>query len=271
MSLCEEVQAQAAGLAALPDYDPERRAAFDHATKCFPCGRALRESARMMEMLERAVLPPPSPEVLQRAAAPILADFDTSAPGVQSVQSAPVRAVPGPSWAMVLPAVVAGGAVALWLTGRGAVVPGRSYPLALGLAMVAIVAAALSRQAHARAGAAAIGGMLVVSLATSLLTATGNSLQAGFACLSMELAVAAIPVGATVILARAKGIVGPPGYYMMAAAAGALAGQAVLELRCPASSLFHLLGFHTGGVLMAIGIAGLIARLPRLRAATASR
>jgi hypothetical protein len=263
MSLCEEVQAQAAGLTALPDYDPERRAAFDHATRCFPCGRALRESARMMEMLERAVLPPPSSEALQRAAAPILAEFDAS------VQSAPAER--SGSWAMILPAVVAGGAIALWLTGKGAVVPGRSYPLALGLAMVAIVAAALSHKAHARAGAAAIGGMLLVSLATSLLTATEGTLQAGFACLSMELAVAAIPIGTTVILARAKGIVGPPGYYMMAAAAGALAGQAVLELRCPASSLFHTLGFHTGGVLMAIGIAGLIARLPRLQTSAASR
>jgi hypothetical protein len=173
---------------------------------------------------------------------------------------------------MVLPAVVAGGAVGLWLTGKGVAVPGRSYPLALGLAMVAILGAAISR--HVGAGVAAVGavgGMLFVSLATSLLTATDGSLEVGFACLSMELAVAAIPIGTTVVLARAKGIVGPPGYYMMAAAAGALAGQAVLELRCPASSLFHMLGFHTGGVLVAIGIAGLIARLPRLQASAASR
>lgn len=263
MSLCEEVQAQAAGLTALPDYDPERRSAFDHATKCFPCGRALRESARMMEMLERAVLPPPSSEALQRAAAPILAEFDAS------VQSAPVRAERSWSWAMILPAAVAGGAIALWMTGKGSVVPGRSYPLALGLAMVALVAAAISR--HVRTGAAgALGGMLFASLATSLVTATESSLQVGFACLSMELAVAAIPIGTTVLLARAKRIVGPPSYYMMAAAAGALAGQAVLEMRCPAGSLFHMLGFHTGGVLMAIGIAGLIARLPRLQQASAT-
>lgn len=261
MSLCEEVQAQAAGLAALPDYDLERRAAFEHATRCFPCGRALRESARMMEMLERAVLPPPSSQALQRAAAPILAELDAS------VRNVPARADRSWSWAMILPAVVAGGAIALWLTGKGAVVPGRSYPLALGLAMVAILGAAISRQV----GAAAIGGMLFVSAATSLLTATGSSLQVGFACLSMELAVAAIPIGTTVVLARARGIVGPPGYYMMAAAAGALAGQAVLELRCPASSLFHMLGFHTGGVLVAIGIAGLIAQLPRFQTSVASR
>ncbi|HEX2569922.1 MAG TPA: hypothetical protein VH877_10235 [Polyangia bacterium] len=217
----------------------------------------------MMDMLGRAVLPPPSSEALQRAAAPILAEFDAS------VQRAPVQAGQSPGWALVLPAVVAGGAVALWLTSKGPVMPERSYPLALGLAMVAILGATISR--YVRYGAAALGGMLFVSLAASLLTATENSLQVGFACLSMELAVAAIPIGTTVILARARGIVGPPGYYMMAAAAGALAGQAVLEMRCPAGSLFHMLGFHTGGVLMAIGIAGLVARLPRLQASAASR
>jgi hypothetical protein len=260
MSLCEEVQAQAAGLAALPDYDPERRTAFEHATRCFPCDRALRESARMMEILGRGVLTPPSPEVLQRTAAPILADLDAS------VRNAPARAGYKWSWAMILPAVVAGGAIAMWMSGEG-VVLGRSYLLALGLVAVAVLGAAVSH----RVGAAALGGMLFVSLGSSILTGTETSLQIGFTCLSMELAVAAIPIVTTVVLAKARGIVGPPGYYMMAGAAGALAGQAVLELRCPASSMFHMLAFHSGGVLVAIGIAGLIARLPRLQPSAASR
>jgi hypothetical protein len=53
-----------------------------------------------------------------------------------------------------------------------------------------------------------------------------------------------------------------------AAVAGALAGDAALQVTCAAHAYApHLLAFHVGGVLLAGAAAGVITRLPRIAAA----
>ena len=70
---------QAAGLAASAQGDPERDQAFAHARTCARCAQALAEGEQLVSLLGR--LPAsssPSPEVLQRASAQILAEFEAN-------------------------------------------------------------------------------------------------------------------------------------------------------------------------------------------------
>ena len=46
MTSCERIRADAAGLAALPAGDTERREAFAHARECSACARVLEEAER---------------------------------------------------------------------------------------------------------------------------------------------------------------------------------------------------------------------------------
>jgi hypothetical protein len=72
-----------------------------------------------------------------------------------------------------------------------------------------------------------------------------------------ELLAALLPLGAVYWAARRGGVWNAP-VAATAAAAGALAGQAALQLACPAAAHeTHRLVFHTGGVLL----AGLLAAM----------
>jgi len=78
VSACDELRANAAGIAALPAGDPEREAYLAHARACAGCMEALREGEKVVAALGSAGLPPPSSRALQRASAPILAELAPS-------------------------------------------------------------------------------------------------------------------------------------------------------------------------------------------------
>ncbi len=82
---CAEIATQAAGLASLPEADPDRRAAFEHARSCPACVAHLAKGTALMRVLgEAAPLPAPQPEALRRASREILAEMekDGARPGV---------------------------------------------------------------------------------------------------------------------------------------------------------------------------------------------
>jgi DNA-directed RNA polymerase specialized sigma24 family protein len=59
------VTGRAGGLVALPEDDPERRAAFEHARSCADCARELEEAAQAIALLgSLRFLPPPPPAVV---------------------------------------------------------------------------------------------------------------------------------------------------------------------------------------------------------------
>src|SRR5712692_11270197 len=91
MSPCREIQGGAAYLAALPETDPERELAFEHARSCAACAEALAEGERTIALVDE--LPPPQrPTVLalKRASEPILRELDA-----QPARLADARLRPG--------------------------------------------------------------------------------------------------------------------------------------------------------------------------------
>lgn len=239
---CERLRRDAAGLATLPSGDPEREAAYLHARGCAGCAAALREGERLVALLER--LPPepaPSAALLQRAAAPVLSDLAPAAPpalvplaafAAAAIATVGARAHSGSPRDWIAGAALVLGAVALAaLSARGVLV-----------AVAAVVASALFAIAGGERG--------------PLEPAEG------LVCLATELATAAVPLLVAVALAR-RGRVSGAGDLAAVAAAGALAGQAALEVTCGAGhAASHVLAFHVGGVLA----AALLGALAGLRA-----
>lgn len=233
MSDCKELRPRAAGIASLPEGDPERESYLRHARGCDACLTALREGERLMRLLEASPLPAPSRAALQRAAAPILSALRPARP--RWVWVAAAAAVPG----FLLPLALAG-----HLDGEGRTA-----------AVVALLAAGLLA---ASAGALRAGAMVVLTASAAFALAAGGipgwpfgrALQGGeLSCTFFELAAAALPLAATAFVFRGNQ---RPGALAQAAAAGALAGQAALHLACAGShNVTHLWVFHVGGVLAA--------------------
>jgi hypothetical protein len=193
----------AAGIASLAPRDPERLAAEEHARGCARCAEALRQSDRLMTLIDAAPPLSLSPEALDR------------------------------------------------LSRR--------------------VTHATTRQ---RSAASLV--LLVAVLATSLLLALGTGdtgglfLMYGLHCAAIELATAAGPYGILVYaVVRRRRPASAPG-FAAAAAAGALAGQVYLLVRC-ADRMHtpHLLVTHTGAVVLAavLGWIGSTAVLPHKKTA----
>ena len=94
MSACDEMRPKAAGIAALPEGDPERESFLAHARGCPGCMQALREGEKLLEALARAELPTPSSRALRRASAPILADLTPSRWGLRALAALVAFAIP---------------------------------------------------------------------------------------------------------------------------------------------------------------------------------
>ncbi len=230
MSACDELRANAAGIAALPEGDPEREAWLAHARACPGCMEALREGEKMLALLARSSLPPPSARALRRASAPILADLR------------PVR------WPLgAVTALVAFGIPVLFARHRDA----EGWAAAL---LVLVFAAALSATAGVlRAGAwvalAASAGFAIAAGGIPGFSPAGRGLatRVGMDCLGLELLGGAIAAAAVIWRGRGRSI-----SLGTAAAAGALAAQAALHLTCGAhGEAPHLWVFHVGGVAAA--------------------
>jgi hypothetical protein len=228
LSACDELRPKAAGIATLPERDPEREAYLEHARGCEGCMQALREGDKLMRLLESAPQPPPSPEALQRASAQIRAELRP-------------RSF---SWALRIGAVVAGFAVILLIA---------RHREAEGWAAALVVLAGAAALA-ATAGALRAGALVAVAAAAAFAFAAGGvpgpaGLVVDLDCFILELVVAALPLAAAAWTFRTDP---RPGALAQAAAAGALAGQAALHIACPLShQAAHLWVFHVGGVALA--------------------
>ncbi|HEV3030500.1 MAG TPA: hypothetical protein VG319_02600 [Polyangia bacterium] len=253
---CDDIAADAMGLAALPPEAPERRRAEEHARTCAACARTLAEGGRLLAMLDTSILPAPSPAALQRASAAVLAELDDERASVGA------GAVAGRLAGAVAAAVVAAWALPLALA-RGPIVTGGSFALSAALAALAAVASA----ATVRWGGQVAVAFPLLSAVTALFAGTGRALEApvGLHCAFVE-AMTAGGVGlAAWLVVRGLAARGPaapghvraaPALIVAAVGGGALAGHAALHLACPAATeLPHLLAFHTGPVALAVGLA----------------
>jgi len=242
MSACDELRPKAAGIAALPEGDPEREEYLRHARGCAGCMQALREGETLLRLIESQPLPPPSQATLQRAAAPILADLRATAPSPAFPRK--------------------------WLLQGAATIPGFLLPLLIakhlelagwGAALLVLAAAALLA---ATAGTLRAGVLVVIAVAAGFAFAAGGvpGVPLGGAQISLgelecpifELIAAALPLAAASVVWRRNPM---PGALAQAAAAGALAGQAALHIACPGRhDVVHLWGFHVAGVLAAAAL-----------------
>jgi hypothetical protein len=248
MTTCERIQADAAGLAALPAADPERIAAFEHARTCAACARALAEGVALFALLE---LGAPAEAPGESSLAPAVADIR------RELARGPRWPGPLSSTAAVVLSLTAAWLLALFSGRRSAV---------QGHAAISILVAAVA--ALTTAGAMALWTPLLAAIPlTSLLASaalgTAGPLEAsvGVHCLGLELAAAVLPLAAGFLLAR-RGAFRRPSFALAAAAGGgALAGQAALEVTCHALRTHaHLLTFHTGGVALGLLFALLLGR-----------
>jgi hypothetical protein len=249
-SPCDEIAADAVGLAALPVGASERTRAEAHAATCAACARSLADAHRLLAMLGAAELPAPSAAALKNASAAILADWDV----LPAPASVPARAARGRLEATIAAAVLAAWALPLALA-RRPVAGGRGLAASFGLAALAAIASA----ATISLGGVAAVAFPVISAAASLLSGSGSALAAGpgLHCAFIEglmaFGAAGVAWGASRLLARRA-----PSVALLSAAmgGGALAGHAALNETCGAATeLPHALVFHTGPVALAVALA----------------
>jgi hypothetical protein len=251
MSACDELRAKAAGVASLPEGDPERAEYLRHGRGCAGCMEALREGEKLMRLIESSPLPAPSPQALQRASAAILSELRAASTG-------PRRATPRPRWLLQAAAAIPGFLLPL-LIARHLDRDGWAAALLL-LAVAAVLTASAGKL---RAGAlvvlAASAGFAFAAGGVPGVPLSGASLHLGeLDCPFFELVAAALPFAAAFVVFRRNPM---PGALAQAAAAGALAGQAALHLACPDShNVVHLWFFHVGGVAAAALIGWVLER-----------
>ena len=281
---CEQVRSSAAGLASLDNDDPDRLDAYGHARSCHSCARALAEGERLLGLIDALPAPAaPSAAVLRRVAEEIHAEIEAERRAAAARPEPLAAALPGATVPARAP--VPARALKLW--------PARPVALAAASVVVVAFAALIVRIYHrpvaptiwiealAVVGLAAAGaalcilkrspwipaGLLGVSIGFALLRGHGDGIGA-HDCTVLELvasSMALVPAGILVALRRVPG-----GAVTLAgmAAAGALAGQAALDVLCIGSAwLPHLLVFHTGGVVVAMLVGVALAQLPPWRAA----
>jgi hypothetical protein len=246
---CARIQADAAGLAALPRGDAEREAAWRHAEGCAECRRALEQGDKLHALLGSvASPPPPSPGILARAQGEIVRDL------VRRALALTTAAATVLAWTLLVAFSRRRGTdVTAWLVSLGA-----------GLAAVVVALAAVRHAGGAMVVAAALSAGMV------LIAGSDGPLEAaiGVHCLAAELVAAALVVGAVaaLLLPRGAGVAAQGARLAAIAAAGALAAQAALYLGCRARTAApHLWMFHAGGVLAAAALGAAVARLRGFR------
>ncbi len=220
----EELRERAALAAALPEDDPDRVEFLAHAKGCAECDQRFREGEKLQRMLAQVSLPPPSPEALQRTREAVLA-------------------ASRPSWLLNAAAAIPGFFVPL-LIAHHLDATGWTFAIVTLVAATALAASAGALRAGAVVVLAASAGFAFAAGGVPGMPVASDFALGEFLCPALELVAAAIPVAAVWRFPRA---------IPQAAAAGALAGQASLNVVCPAAHLAsHLWPFHVGGVLVAI-------------------
>ncbi|HEY6099549.1 MAG TPA: hypothetical protein VIW03_08970 [Anaeromyxobacter sp.] len=240
---CDRVRAEAPGLASLPPEHPERVAAWAHARGCAECARALREAERLQVLLAEA-----RPELLPAGA-------------LERASRAIAGELRREGRRRSLWAATASGAAVAAIVAFARHVSGTPADFALGafLAAVALGLAAAASRRPTLAAACAAGAALLAAAAAG--RAGPLAADEGVRCLAAELVSAALVVGAGWLALRGGTTSPSRSALAAAAAAGALAGDAALQVTCSAhEAMPHLLAFHVGGVLLAASAAALLPR-----------
>jgi len=229
---CDELRANAAGIASLREGDPEREAYLAHARGCPGCAEALRDGEKLMAALGRASLPAPSAQALQRASAPILRELR-----------------PTSSWGLRATAALAAAAVPV-LFARHHDWEGWAAALIVLAAATALSATAGMWKAGAWVALAASAGFALAAGGVPGFPRAGAGLvpSVGLDCFGLEILGGAL---AALVALRAAS----RGSLAAAAASGALAAQAALHVACSAHlQAPHLWLFHVGGVAVAAAL-----------------
>jgi hypothetical protein len=262
---CAAVRGSAAGLASLPEDDEDRLEAFAHARSCRECARALAEGEQMLALLDGLPAPPsPAPELLQRVAREIHLELEAER-AIPAERAAAAARAPWPRRP-----IAAAAALVVVLAFVALVVRYYHRPIAMTTWLQALVVVALAAGGAALAtlsrSAWVPAGILGVSIGFALVRGGPGGIGA-HDCTVLELMASGmtlVPLGILVALRRVRG-----GASTLAAmsGAGALAGQAALDVLCIGRGwMSHLLVFHAGGVLVALVAGATLAQLPGLRA-----
>jgi hypothetical protein len=255
--MTDHIADRAGFLAALPQDDPERRAAVEHARSCAPCREAFDDGVRLMGLLRQAL--PLSPPLTAPSSARLPAFSPTTtglggpAAGCLSWNDVSRRFV----WTTV------GAVFVAWLfqltVGGGFQLDRECLVVSLGILAVAIASVTVMRGKERLA--------VVTVVATSGLfaflsgTAAGLAPGVGIRCTFRELWAAAITWAIVVTIGRRRGVTFSRWNVTAIAAAGALAAHAGQHLACAVPhSDAHLLVFHFGGVLAATLLAAVSVR-----------
>lgn len=231
---CIRVRADAPGLAALPPDDPERIAAWAHANGCAGCARTLREAERLHALMAACEPPPPAEGALERASQAILADLRREAR----------------RWMLASSAAVCASLAAFVGFARNHSRSAEDWAWAAVLGALAIALAAAARRRALLVITAAVLAAVITAVAAG--QPGPFAVDVGVHCLTGEVASAAMVVGAAWLAIRGGTTSPARSAVAAAAAAGALAGDAALQVTCEArDAIPHLLAFHVGGVLLA--------------------
>ena len=158
---CAQVASDAAGLCALPEGDPERRAAFEHAAWCASCGTALAEGEAVLQLLSAyGARPMPRSAALERARAPVIAALHEESAHRRR------RAV---AWLLAASALIVAFAFALLAGGAGPLGAGLGarclrFELIVAASPLAIAAWASRRRLPGAAVPAAAAGLAALAV-----------------------------------------------------------------------------------------------------------
>jgi hypothetical protein len=243
--MSEHFDERAAFIASLPEEDPERAAALEHAKQCAPCRDALSEGERLMRLIDTSQ---EAREVPASSAATVVDMIEAE------LRRDSIRQAAWPA-ALVAAAFVLEVALARQLR-----TDPRSFGAGLTVAALAVALASLNRgKLPVVLAAIAASAVFAVTMASTSLLAPA----AGLECTLLELFAAALP---WVAFHRVAGPWRSRSAASAVAAAGALSGHAALHLACPvAHADAHLLVFHFGGVVLAAVVGALT--VPRPKAA----
>jgi hypothetical protein len=247
----EHIVAIAAGLASLPELDPEVVVARRHAASCPRCAEALDDGERLMALVDAAPMPSPREATLARIAQALAAQIASSPRWTW----APYAAV-GVAWVLISCA-----AKAHSHDGAPWVMSAATFAFALGVVAVT-----------KRGRRLPLVATVVASSARALATGTSGGFGSlhGVTCFAFELVAAAIPFGALALVALRDKRVGGALTFATVAAAGALVGQAALLVTCPERAHTpHVFATHVAGVVVAACLGG-VGRTWVSRAASAT-
>lgn len=226
----------------------------EHLATCAGC----RTWMRQLEITARAVGALPAPQLSDELRARLLDQFDALQARRAARAGAAVQAAGPPAWPAAVAVV---GAVAVQVgAARSPSHAVGDWAASLALAAVAFALALLVRRVTLRVALVAASA----ALAAAVVRGGSGPLAAwrGLECLLVELATAAVVVGAAWLVNRR-----PMGHAVLGswAVAGALAGAAALQVSCSEHlSLAHGVTSHVAGVVVVAAAASIAARRSRL-------